>query len=78
VGEVFAMGGYGAYVWSAFGVAALVLLALFAQSWHAARRREDELRRLRDVVRAARPLRPASEQAGGAAGVVARPAEVGK
>ena len=52
--EFFAMGGYGGYVWSAFGFAALVLLGLLAQSWWAAHRREDELARLRDAVRSGR------------------------
>lgn len=46
------MGGYGAYVWSAFGFAALVLVGLLVQSWRAASRREAELERLRRTVRA--------------------------
>ncbi len=54
--EFLQMGGYAAYVWSAFGFAALVLLGLLAQSWWSARRREAELARLRDLVRPA-PLR---------------------
>jgi len=49
-----AMGGYAAYVWSAFGFAVVALLALLAQSWHAARSREAELAQLRSVVRAGR------------------------
>ena len=57
------MGGYAAYVWPAFGFAAVVLLGLAAQSWRAARRRESELEQLRRVVRPgaadrAAPLRP--------------------
>jgi heme exporter protein D len=49
--EFFAMGGYAAYVWPAFGFAAVVLLAVLAQSWHAAGRRDAELEQLRGVVR---------------------------
>lgn len=49
-----AMGGYAAYVWSAFGFALVALVALLAQSWHAARRREAELDQLRGVVRTGR------------------------
>ena len=60
------MGGYGPYVWAAFGFAALVLVALLLQSWRAARRRQAELDQLRHMVRprrapapqALRPTRP--------------------
>jgi len=48
------MGGYAAYVWSAFGFALVALLALLAQSWHAARSRDAELAQLRSMVRAGR------------------------
>jgi heme exporter protein D len=62
VSDFFAMGGYAAFVWPAFGFAALVLIGLLAQSWWAARRRAAELEQLRRVVRprpASRPrLRP--------------------
>jgi heme exporter protein D len=62
VSDFFAMGGYAAFVWPAFGFAALVMIGLLAQSWWAARRREAELAQLRRVVRprpASRPrLRP--------------------
>ncbi len=54
--DFLAMGGYAAFVWPAFGFAAVVLIGLLAQSWRAARRREAELEQLR---RAVRP-RPAS------------------
>jgi heme exporter protein D len=60
VSDFFAMGGYAAFVWPAFGFAALVLIGLLAQSWWAARRRDTELEQLRRVVRprpAARPRR---------------------
>ena len=61
--DYLAMGGYAAYVWSAFGIALLLLVGLFAQSRQAARRRDAELAQLRTEVRpqrarAARPMRP--------------------
>jgi len=49
-----AMGGYAAYVWSAFGFALVALLALLVQSWLAAHRREAELAQLRSLVRSGR------------------------
>jgi heme exporter protein D len=52
--EFLAMGGYAAYVWSAFGFALVVLLGLLGQSWRAARQREAELAQLRELVRAGR------------------------
>jgi heme exporter protein D len=48
------MGGYGAYVWPAFGLAALVLAGLFVQSLASARRNEAEAAALR-AERAAAP-----------------------
>lgn len=48
--EFFAMGGYAAYVWAAFGFAALVLAGLLAQSWQAARRRDAELEQLKRLA----------------------------
>jgi heme exporter protein D len=56
--EFFAMGGYAAYVWPAYGFAALVLIALLVQSWRAARRRVSELEQVRRVARPARASRP--------------------
>jgi heme exporter protein D len=58
------MGGYAAYVWSAFGFALLVMVGLLLQSWRSARSRERELEELRAALRpgrerpraAARPL----------------------
>ena len=41
--ELLAMGGYAAYVWSAFTIAFLLMLGLFLQSRRAARRSEAEL-----------------------------------
>ncbi len=58
VSDFFAMGGYAAFVWPAFGFAALVLIGLLAQSWWAARRRETELEQLRRVVRPRPATRP--------------------
>ena len=48
--EFFAMGGYAAYVWPAIAVAALVMAALYWQSWRVLRSREaalDALQRAR-------------------------------
>jgi heme exporter protein D len=61
--DYLAMGGYAAYVWSAFGIALLLLVGLFVQSRQSARRCEDELAQLRAEVRphrarVARPMRP--------------------
>ena len=56
--DFFAMGGYGAYVWPAFGFAALVLLGLLLQSWQSARRRAAEFEQLRHQLRPGRASRP--------------------
>lgn len=50
LGEFLAMGGYGPYIWSAYGAAAVILAALFIWSWRglkAAERREQQLGRRR-------------------------------
>jgi heme exporter protein D len=52
------MGGYAAYVWTAYGLAALVLIVLLAQSWRSARRRDAELEQVRRVARPLRASRP--------------------
>ena len=52
------MGGYAAYVWSAFAIALVFLVGLFLQSRRAARRRELELEELRARVRPQRPRAP--------------------
>jgi len=61
------MGGYAAYVWPAYGFAALVLIVLLAQSWRNARRRAAELEQLRHLARPGRArtgkLRPPQEEA---------------
>jgi heme exporter protein D len=64
--DYLAMGGYAAYVWSAFGIALALMVGLFVQSRDAARRREAELAELRRQVRPQRvrevkPLRPRRE-----------------
>jgi heme exporter protein D len=41
--EFFAMGGYGGYVWTAYGVAALVLIGLVWHSLRALRASERDL-----------------------------------
>ena len=56
--DFFAMGGYAAFVWPAFGFTALVLIGLLAQSWRAARRRALELEQLRRTVRPRSASRP--------------------
>ena len=55
--EFFAMGGYGAFVWTAFGFTFVALVGLFWASWRDAGRREAELVRLRERLRPARPRR---------------------
>ncbi len=54
VNEFLAMGGYGAYVWSAYGITLLSLLLLFVWSWHGARAREAELEQVRKLSRSER------------------------
>jgi len=41
------MGGYAAFVWPSYGIAAAVLIGLLVSSWTAARRGEAEVERLR-------------------------------
>ncbi len=58
--EFLAMGGYGPFVWSAYGITLAVLGGLFWQSWYRARKRTAEAERLRAERRAEsrRPTRP--------------------
>jgi heme exporter protein D len=67
VTDFFAMGGYAAYVWSAYGFAAVVLVALLVQSWRSARRREAEFEQVRRLARPARASRAKLRPAQGAA-----------
>lgn len=53
--QALAMGGYGAYVWAAFGFTLISMVALLWQSWRAQQRRTDELAAMRNAVRARRP-----------------------
>ena len=55
--DFLAMGGYGAFVWAAFGVTAMALGALLIVSWRAARRLDAELAAWRERTRATRPQR---------------------
>lgn len=54
--EFLAMGGYAAYVWSAFGLTLAVLLGLLWQSVRLARSRDAELATLRERLRGHRAL----------------------
>jgi heme exporter protein D len=44
--DYLTMGGYAAYVWPAYGVAALVLIAFAVDSWLRVKRAQAALRRL--------------------------------
>ena len=43
LGEFWAMGGHGRYVWPAFGLAFAILLAMALQSWLLRRRLQQKL-----------------------------------
>ena len=69
VTEFLSMGGYAAYVWSAFGFTAATMLALLWHSIAASRKREAELAHLRQELRperkpakAIRPVRLAEPE----------------
>lgn len=47
--EFFAMGGYGAFVWSAWGTAFVLLLALAAASISSLRHKRQLLAKLEDI-----------------------------
>jgi len=51
--EFFAMGGYAAYVWPAYGVAAFILVGLWIASVKELRARESDI----ELAEAARPRR---------------------
>jgi heme exporter protein D len=55
----FEMGGYAAYVWPAFGVAALIMIVLLILSVRALRAREATLKNL-EAARGPRPQRGVS------------------
>lgn len=76
--DFLAMGGYAAYVWSAYGFAALVLIALLVQSWRSTRRRDAELEQVRRLARPARPSRAKLRPAQGSAADHPGPAELAR
>ena len=45
------MGGYGGYVWAAFGFTIVLMIGLLWQSWRLQQRRTDELAGLRRTLR---------------------------
>ena len=47
--QYLSMGGYAVYVWSAYGVAAVVLAALAIVSWRRTKAHEAELQSLQDA-----------------------------
>lgn len=55
--QLLAMGGYGAYVWAAFGITAVIMAGLFWQSGRAARKEAVVFERLRELQRAQAPRR---------------------
>jgi heme exporter protein D len=54
----FAMGGYAAFIWPAYGATAAILIGLLVASWRGLRARETELK-LAESAHAARPRRAA-------------------
>lgn len=49
--QALAMGGYGGYVWAAFGFTLVLMIGLLWQSWRLQQRRTDELAELRRTLR---------------------------
>jgi heme exporter protein D len=76
--DFLAMGGYAAYVWPAYGFAAVVLIALLVQSWRSARRRDAELEQARRIARPARVSRATLRPAPGSGADHRVPAELGR
>jgi len=50
--EFFDMGGYGAFIWPAYGAAAVLMVGLLALSWRSMRQREALAESLRESRRA--------------------------
>lgn len=69
ISTFFAMGGYAGFVWSAFGISALVLVGLLVVSWRSLKAREAELAALPPLPD--RADRRRQRGAGGSAGPVA-------
>ena len=59
--EFLAMGGHGAFVWPAFGVAAVVMVALLVSSLRQARANQAALDRLQALRPPRRATRPTTE-----------------
>ncbi|WP_448203604.1 heme exporter protein CcmD [Azospirillum sp. sgz302134] len=72
--DFFAMGGYAAYVWPAYGLAALVMVGLLVATWKALRSAETTLKALEGSRparrRARRPDGSKGQPAAGAAAEV--------
>lgn len=49
--QALAMGGYGGYVWAAFGFTLVLMVGLLWQSWRLQQRRTEELAELRRMLR---------------------------
>ncbi len=60
IGEFFAMGGHGGYVWSSYAIAVVVIAALIVASRRALKAREAEVA----ALEAARPSRRTRRHAG--------------
>ncbi len=61
IAEFFAMGGHGGFVWPAFGVAAVVMVALLVVSLRQARANQAALDRLQATRPSRRATRPTTE-----------------
>ena len=48
--DYFAMGGYAAFVWPAYGLSALVMIGLVVTGWRNLKARERDLAKLRDQL----------------------------
>ncbi|WP_259781596.1 heme exporter protein CcmD [Aestuariispira ectoiniformans] len=61
--EFFHMGGYAGYVWSSYGLALVVMIALLVSSWISWRRNENTLKALQ-VARTRRKDKRATQRPG--------------
>ncbi len=68
LGEFLAMGGHAAFVWPAYGVAAVVMVGLVVTSLRTARAAEAEVKVLEDGAPARRRARTGSETGPGTGG----------
>jgi len=57
IGDILAMGGYGAYVWPAFGIAAILLVGILLATLSSLRHREKEAMELESRRPRQRPRR---------------------